>query len=48
MMHWFDALMWGWVHFYADVLTLVGLIGLFACVVRGVIAVGDAAERRMR
>lgn len=48
MMKWFDTMMWGWLRFYADVFTLVGLIGLFACVVRVVIAFGDLAERRMR
>lgn len=34
-MKWFDALMWGWIHFYADLLTWAGLIGLVVCLVHG-------------
>ena len=31
-MKWFDSMMWGWLRFYADALTVVGLIGLAACI----------------
>ena len=44
-MHWFEKLMWGLVHFYADLLTVVGLIGLGACVLHYMMAISDCAER---
>lgn len=44
-MHWFETLIWGWANFYADLLTAIGLIGLGACVVHYMMAIGDFAER---
>lgn len=48
MMKWFDTMMWGWLRFYADILTAAGLIGLFVLLVRGVMAIGDFAERAVK
>lgn len=47
-MHWFETIMWSWLHFYADILTAAGLIGLYACIVRGIMAFGDWTERTAR
>ena len=47
-MMWFDGLMWGWLRFYSDILTAAGLIGLFVCIVRGIMAFGDAIEKAVK
>lgn len=44
----FERFMTGWLTFYADVLMTIGLIGLLACITRGIIAFGEMVERRMR
>ena len=46
-MQWFDSMMWGWLRFYADALTVVGLIGLAACIWHAVWSFSVWADRKV-
>lgn len=46
-MHWFETIMWSWLHFYADFFTIVGLIGLLVLLIGGMISFSSWIDRKV-